>query len=108
MGNTFCTMIASSRRSVDVSERSRTHSIPKAESKLNTVIAKHIANHQSLAKSTHSDVCVICLDDILEMNYILDLPCGHAYHSDCIYKWLCKRQVCPMCGSPIKFDLKGE
>lgn len=107
MGNSLCTIIASSRIRRSITEPPLPV-ISKAESKINTVIAEHIANHQTLAKNPHNDdVCVICLDTIHETNYIIKLPCNHVYHSDCLYKWVCKKRICPMCGHLIKFDLKG-
>ncbi|XP_059078119.1 uncharacterized RING finger protein P4H10.07-like [Cryptomeria japonica] len=44
--------------------------------------------------------CCICHSSILEMGewkQLLQLPCGHGYHSECIAKWLGANNTCPLC-----------
>ncbi|GLJ31964.1 hypothetical protein SUGI_0643400 [Cryptomeria japonica] len=44
--------------------------------------------------------CCICHSLILEMGewkQLLQLPCGHGYHSECIAKWLGANNTCPLC-----------
>jgi len=51
------------------------------------------------------DECVICLDDYEIGDALRCLPCGHAFHSNCIAKWLIERSAtCPLC----KEDLYEE
>lgn len=38
--------------------------------------------------------CAICLDTILVGNRT---PCSHIYHGHCIYRWLRKSSLCPLC-----------
>ncbi|KAI8553752.1 hypothetical protein RHMOL_Rhmol05G0040600 [Rhododendron molle] len=38
--------------------------------------------------------CAICLDTILVRNR---MPCSHIYHGHCIYRWLRKSSLCPLC-----------
>ena len=49
--------------------------------------------------------CAICLDDIDENappETILELPCHHKFHTECIIPWLTERQAkCPLC----KYDV---
>ena len=107
MGNALCTMVTAMRR-----ERNETSSYPVRtrsasevkEYKKFTLVAKHIAEHQYPAKE-NGEMCVICLEDILEKQYTIKLSCNHLYHSDCLYRWLCKKPVCPLCSAPVKFDL---
>ncbi|GAB2283150.1 hypothetical protein Dimus_017679 [Dionaea muscipula] len=41
--------------------------------------------------------CVICLEEILLGSCLTMLPCLHAYHGDCIARWLEKKSRCPLC-----------
>jgi len=44
------------------------------------------------------DACTICLDDYEVGDRLRCLPCGHAFHADCIAKWLIERSAtCPLC-----------
>lgn len=105
MGNSFCTMVASVRN-----ERHGPRYPIRLPTKTNagrpfTHVAKYIVENQSSTETPNSEICVICLEDILDKQYIIKLPCDHMYHSDCLYRWLCRKQVCPMCNAPLKFDL---
>ena len=107
MGNALCTMVTAMRRERNIppSYPVRTRSASEVkEYKKFALVAKHIAEHQSPAKE-NGDMCVICLEEILEKQYTIKLPCNHLYHSDCLYRWLCKKPVCPLCSAPVKFDL---
>ena len=48
--------------------------------------------------------CVICLEDFVDKDHIICLPCIHVFHSDCIKSWLEKNNCCPTC----KFELTYE
>lgn len=51
------------------------------------------------------DTCTICLDDYDIGDKLRCLPCGHAFHANCIAKWLIERSAtCPLC----KIDLYEE
>ncbi|GAB2283149.1 hypothetical protein Dimus_017678 [Dionaea muscipula] len=41
--------------------------------------------------------CVVCLEDFVLGSCLVMLPCSHAYHADCIVKWLEKKSYCPLC-----------
>mmetsp|Transcript_42194 Transcript_42194/g.117493 ORF Transcript_42194/g.117493 Transcript_42194/m.117493 type:complete len:255 (-) Transcript_42194:140-904(-) len=40
--------------------------------------------------------CNICFSDLEEGQLIGQLPCGHAFHEQCILEWLAQRKGCPM------------
>jgi hypothetical protein len=52
------------------------------------------------------DVCIVCCNDFhtlpdpdtvtAELGIAL-LSCGHAYHNDCVTKWLDTANTCPIC-----------
>ncbi|XVE54824.1 hypothetical protein DITRI_Ditri03aG0113700 [Diplodiscus trichospermus] len=41
--------------------------------------------------------CVICLEEILEGLKGRRMPCSHVYHQECIFSWLEKSNLCPLC-----------
>ncbi|KAL7098674.1 hypothetical protein ACP275_09G033100 [Erythranthe tilingii] len=47
------------------------------------------------------ETCVICLDDILDnqdnQKVGVLVSCKHRYHADCVQKWLCIKNFCPLC-----------
>ena len=40
---------------------------------------------------------VICMDNFIEGDYTISLPCIHIFHAKCIKKWLMRKKFCPIC-----------
>nr|XP_043631137.1 probable E3 ubiquitin-protein ligase RHG1A [Erigeron canadensis]XP_043631138.1 probable E3 ubiquitin-protein ligase RHG1A [Erigeron canadensis] len=54
--------------------------------------------HCSLDQSNEEVSCPICLEDYKNGDKIgMMEKCKHAYHVDCIKKWLLMKKVCPIC-----------
>eukprot|EP00929_Paragymnodinium_shiwhaense_P114540 TRINITY_DN82995_c0_g1_i1.p1 TRINITY_DN82995_c0_g1~~TRINITY_DN82995_c0_g1_i1.p1 ORF type:complete len:507 (+),score=50.60 TRINITY_DN82995_c0_g1_i1:88-1608(+) len=52
-----------------------------------------------------SQQCGVCLADYEPNTTVTVLPCGHAFHAQCIGKWLTQcRDTCPLCAAPIQQD----
>jgi len=50
--------------------------------------------------------CAICLEDFTD-EMVLELPCGHAFHKDCVSCWLLNRSTrCPLCNQQL--DKSGK
>ena len=49
--------------------------------------------------------CSICLD-IIKNKYSKTF-CNHIFHNECIYKWLRKKDTCPICREIIK-DINSD
>ena len=43
------------------------------------------------------DLCSICLSNFENNEKIVELPCKHKYHENCIKPWLENTRVCPLC-----------
>jgi hypothetical protein len=42
--------------------------------------------------------CPVCLEEFIDQEQLLELPCGHYYHHSCIIPWLMNRSpCCPLC-----------
>nr|WNN92446.1 E3 ubiquitin-protein ligase RNF103 [Miichthys miiuy] len=45
--------------------------------------------------------CVVCLENFVSEELLMGLPCGHAFHQQCIVVWLAAgRHCCPVCRWP--------
>jgi len=56
---------------------------------------------QSLAGTEEEAQCMVCLTGFENGEVLLQLPCNHLYHSDCIKPWLELHVECPTCRKPI-------
>ena len=45
--------------------------------------------------------CNICLEDFVNGENVLVLPCLHIYHTSCIKEWFKNNNTCPLCKSEI-------
>jgi hypothetical protein len=45
----------------------------------------------------HGIRCAICLIRLQDGDVIGDIPCGHAFHKDCLKDWLKRKNRCPLC-----------
>lgn len=54
-----------------------------------------------LPAGTQSEQCAVCIEDLGEEKELSVLPCGHAFHSDCIAHWFRFKKAavrrCPVC-----------
>ncbi|GMN32489.1 hypothetical protein TIFTF001_003701 [Ficus carica] len=41
--------------------------------------------------------CVICMEEAMIGSPLIQMPCSHLFHEDCIKQWLQKRNACPLC-----------
>ncbi|KAJ1947303.1 hypothetical protein EC988_005432 [Linderina pennispora] len=52
--------------------------------------------------SDEADPCAICLAEIAYQEVVMELPCRHRFHYDCIQKWLTtKSEQCPLCKGSV-------
>lgn len=57
----------------------------------------------------HDVTCTICLEDYIEGEQLVVLPCKHAFHSDCIVPWLTERSpTCPLCKALMEVEREGD
>jgi len=52
----------------------------------------------SSKSATISEICSICLEELVDGETLRELPCSHLYHMECVDKWLTtKSSHCPLC-----------
>ncbi|XP_070818827.1 E3 ubiquitin-protein ligase RNF103 isoform X1 [Chaetodon trifascialis] len=66
-----------------------------------------VTNHQHFEWSVwpydmlQCSECVVCLENFVSEELLMGLPCGHAFHQQCIVVWLAAgRHCCPVCRWP--------
>ncbi|KAG6525379.1 hypothetical protein ZIOFF_015335 [Zingiber officinale] len=42
-------------------------------------------------------VCSICLDEFQVTTRVLEMPCHHTFHNECLREWLTRSNTCPLC-----------
>lgn len=57
-----------------------------------------------LNKGDDNVICAVCKDEILIEEKVIQLPCRHHYHGDCIKPWLSIRNTCPVCRFELPTD----
>ena len=45
--------------------------------------------------------CIICLENFVNSDKIVNLSCLHMFHDECIRKWLNENNFCPICKNEI-------
>lgn len=59
-----------------------------------------------MAKDGVNAECVICLENFQAEEKLLELPCKHLYHEECIRKWLIERKkICPICKRDVSVGI---
>lgn len=48
--------------------------------------------------------CVVCKDEVSSEERVMQLPCMHCYHGECIVPWLSIRNTCPVCRFELPTD----
>ena len=61
---------------------------------------KHLKKYSALKE----EKCPICLQKYKGADMIKEFPCKHIFHKKCIFKWLNKSNVCPLC----KYDISDN
>ena len=50
--------------------------------------------------------CAICLENYVNGDESIALPCIHIFHANCIKAWLRSHNNCPSCKSEIKYEME--
>lgn len=67
---------------------------------VNIVLGDEIHNDSSLS------TCTICLEEFQEGMNVIQLPCNHYFHPDCVIGWLKFHVLCPNCRTNIRNKLR--
>ena len=74
---------------------------PATERAISELTSEEFSSDQTDVEENDQAVCSICLSAFCKGNDVSTLPCGHAYHKDCIGQWLRNVNNCPICKQSI-------
>jgi hypothetical protein len=60
------------------------------------VASRTVADDADLTKT-----CWVCLENYVSGGTVMDLPCQHSFHTECIYSWAVQVPKCPVCRQDI-------
>ena len=97
----LCTILQFCFRCRDVEDDQPAHSQSRVEvvcHLTDTSNMSPLCSPQLYGGSSASDVCSICLDELMQqVSIVKQLRCSHLFHCHCIDQWLASSQRCPLC-----------
>ena len=76
---------------------------PAAKSEINK-LKKYVLSEENLNKFGCENSCSVCKEDFVIGNKMMDLPCKHYFHEECLMPWLNQHDSCPICRFELKTD----
>jgi E3 ubiquitin-protein ligase RNF115/126 len=77
---------------------------PASKTAIESLEKVEISEVQVKAKET----CPVCTDAFELKEKVLQMPCKHIYHKDCLIPWLERHNTCPVCRFELPTDEKEE
>lgn len=62
---------------------------------------------ENVSDAQQEEICVVCRDGLAasdECGPIVQLPCRHCFHQNCIEQWLLSNPCCPLCRAEIAIE----
>jgi hypothetical protein len=84
-------------------DNNRYGSPPAAQSEINK-LNKYILTEDKLNNFGTENTCSVCKEDFIIGSKMMDLPCNHYFHEECIMPWLNQHDSCPICRFELKTD----
>eukprot|EP00271_Cylindrocystis_brebissonii_P011596 TRINITY_DN29462_c0_g1_i1.p1 TRINITY_DN29462_c0_g1~~TRINITY_DN29462_c0_g1_i1.p1 ORF type:complete len:451 (+),score=88.98 TRINITY_DN29462_c0_g1_i1:322-1674(+) len=69
-----------------------------------SLLAAALPRSASLQSLSDEDCCPTCLEDFTEENPKMVSKCGHEFHLGCIYEWMNRSTLCPVCSKVMEFE----
>ena len=88
----------------NLNEKNKNKVGPIDKKLLDKLIIKKIEDIDQLHEE--SKKCIICLEDFINNDIVIYLPCFHVFHKICLIKWIKRHATCPLCKLNINEVLK--
>ena len=76
---------------------------PASKSEIEKLKTYKLTN-DNLNDIKNENICPVCKDEFQIDDILMDLPCKHHFHKDCILPWLNQHDSCPICRFELKTD----
>lgn len=67
-------------------------------------LKKYPLTKEKLLSFGSENTCPVCKEDFVVGTSMMDLPCSHYYHEECLMPWLTQHDSCPICRYELKTD----
>ncbi len=84
-------------------DNNRYGSPPASKSEIKK-LNKYILTEDKLNDFGGENTCSVCKEDFNIGNKMMDLPCNHYFHEECLMPWLNQHDSCPICRYELKTD----
>ena len=84
-------------------DNNRYGSPPASQSEI-TKLNKYTLTKDKLINFGTENTCSVCKEDFIIGNKMMDLPCNHYFHEECLMPWLNQHDSCPICRFELKTD----
>ena len=84
-------------------DQNRYGSPPAAQSEIKK-LNKYTLTKDKLNHFGTENTCSVCKEDFVIGNKMMDLPCNHYFHEECLMPWLNQHDSCPICRFELKTD----
>ena len=84
-------------------DNNRYGSPPASKSEIKK-LNKYILTKEKLKNFGPENTCSVCKEDFTIGNEMMDLPCNHYFHEECLMPWLNQHDSCPICRFELKTD----
>jgi len=79
------------------------------ENIINNFLKIYYKDYCKTKKKKVNDTCAICLEKYINNEVIVEFSCqSHIFHEKCLYEWLQKSEICPLCKHNLMEDLNEE
>lgn len=77
---------------------------PASKSAVDKLEKISLTEREDIRKMSNDSSCSVCKDEFEVDQNLINLPCKHLFHDECIMPWLNERNSCPTCRFELPTD----
>ncbi|KAG8367339.1 hypothetical protein BUALT_Bualt16G0061900 [Buddleja alternifolia] len=72
------------------------------DSQLSTAAAHRLIDEMpTVVRGGADGHCTVCMEGFRLGAAVKQVHCGHVFHTNCIFRWLCLHNSCPLCRTKV-------